>query len=75
MSKSVIATAVGVLCIAGAAQAADASFDQLDVDRDGMISAFEAEADPKLLEQFRQLDVNGDGRLSAEEYAAYRKGE
>ena len=75
MSKSVVSTAIAVLCIAGAAHAADASFDQLDVDRDGMISAFEAEADPKLLERFRQLDVNGDGRLSAEEYAAYRKGE
>ncbi len=74
MSKSMVFTAIGVLFIAGAAEA-EASFDQLDVDRDGMISAFEAEADPKLLEQFRQLDVNGDGRLSAEEYAAYRKGE
>ncbi len=75
MSKSVVSAAIGVLLVAGAAQAGDASFDQLDVDRDGMISAFEAEADPKLLERFRQLDVNGDGRLSAEEYAAYKKGE
>ncbi|MEM8817276.1 MAG: calmodulin [Pseudomonadota bacterium] len=49
------------------------SFDKLDTDRDGVLSAFEAQADTKLLERFTELDANGDGSLSRQEYAAHAK--
>jgi len=54
------------------AQTPDApkSFDELDVDGDGQISVYEAEADRRLLEAFNSLDANGDGHLSREEFAA-----
>jgi len=48
-------------------------FDKLDTDRDGSLSAFEVQADMKLLERFTELDKNGDGKLSKEEFAAYKK--
>ena len=48
-------------------------FDKLDTDRDGSLSAFEVQADMKLLERFTELDKDGDGKLSREEFAAYKK--
>jgi len=48
-------------------------FDKLDTDRDGVLSAFEAQADMKLLERFAELDKDGNGTLSKQEFAAYKK--
>lgn len=43
---------------------------QLDVDKDGYISAQEAEAMPEILEQFDKLDANKDGKIDLAEIAA-----
>lgn len=43
---------------------------QLDVDKDGYISAQEAESMPEILEQFDKLDVNKDGKIDMAEIAA-----
>ena len=57
---------------AGVAFAADAPpFDQVDTNRDGLISKTEAAAVPKL--DFGKADRNGDGYLSQGEYAAAMK--
>lgn len=45
---------------------AGASFDALDTNRDGRISAAEASADTRIV--FAQADVNGDGYLDKKEY-------
>lgn len=43
---------------------------QLDVDKDGYITAKEAEAMPEILEQFDGLDTNKDGKIDLQEIAA-----
>lgn len=43
-------------------------FDQLDKNRDGMISRAEAEASPELVLIFVDTDTNADGSLSAVEF-------
>ncbi|TPE47945.1 EF-hand domain-containing protein [Amaricoccus solimangrovi] len=45
----------------------DAAFVQLDTDRDGYLSAAEAEV-TITSEQFAAADTNGDGRVSKEEF-------
>jgi EF hand len=46
------------------------SFEALDVDRDGGIAMWEAQADPSLVARFGELDRNGDGKLDRAEYSA-----
>ena len=43
-------------------------FDQLDTDRNGVISRSEAEASPDLVAIFVETDANGDGTLSVAEF-------
>lgn len=43
-------------------------FDQLDQNRDGMISRAEAEASPELVLIFVDSDTNADGSISAVEF-------
>ncbi|MDQ3565378.1 MAG: hypothetical protein M3436_15030 [Pseudomonadota bacterium] len=50
--------------------AAVPEFNELDVDRNGAISASEAAAFPPLVDVFPKADTNTDGLLSQEEYAA-----
>jgi hypothetical protein len=45
-----------------------ATFDTLDVNKDGRISMPEASVDPKLVESFSTADKNGDGYLDISEY-------
>jgi len=53
---------------------APAGFAALDRDRNGLLDATEAAADPLLADGFNRFDRNGDHRLSREEYAAYQPG-
>ena len=44
-------------------------FDQLDTNRDGIISRAEAEASPELVAIFVTMDANSDGSLSGVKFA------
>jgi EF hand domain-containing protein len=46
------------------------TFQQLDANRDGVLSFSEAFADPRVSNNFQNLDTNADGVLSASEYRA-----
>ena len=46
---------------------------QLDADKDGFVSAQEAEIMPEVMAQFDKLDVNKDGKLDMAEMAALTK--
>lgn len=79
-SKTVIALAVAALIPMGAAVAGDkdksghgASFDTLDVNRDGRVSQAEASADMTIV--FTSADANGDGYLDKAEWKNRAKGE
>ena len=79
-SKTLIALAVAALIPMGAAVAGDkdkmgygASFDSLDVNRDGRVSQAEASADTTIV--FTTADANGDGYLDKAEFKNRAKGE
>ena len=81
-SRTVIALAVAALIPMGAAVAGDkdkdkmgygASFDTLDVNRDGRVSQAEASADTTIV--FTSADANGDGYLDKAEFKNRAKGE
>lgn len=44
---------------------------QLDTNRDGVISQAEAAANPKLSERFQEIDRNSDQRLEKAEFARF----
>jgi Ca2+-binding EF-hand superfamily protein len=57
-----------------AQQARDSSsFDALDKDKDGVITASEARADPAVASRFAAADKNQDGYLSRAEFNELRK--
>jgi hypothetical protein len=81
-SRTVIALAIAALIPMGAAVAGDkdkdkagygASFDTLDVNRDGRVSQAEASADTTIV--FTSTDANGDGYLDKSEWKNRAKGE
>jgi len=47
------------------------SFELLDLDQDGVVSATEAATEPMLANIFAVADTNGDAKLSKEEYSDY----
>lgn len=55
--------------------ALDAAFDRTDTNRDGQLSAQEAQAMPAISEKFAAFDTDGSGQLSRQEFhqAAGRK--
>lgn len=65
------APSLPLLLVAGAVLGAP-PFDALDADGDGRITRAEAEADPRVSEQFDDIDTNLDGTLDEAEYARWR---
>ncbi len=47
------------------------TWDELDTDRDGLVSQSEAAADAELARIFDQADADADGKLSKDEYRAF----
>jgi Ca2+-binding EF-hand superfamily protein len=64
--------AASLLACAGAI-AAEQSFDALDKDKDGLITASEARADSTVASRFAAADKNQDGYLSRAEFNDLRK--
>jgi hypothetical protein len=65
---SSVLTVVGVIALASAAFAAGAAFNELDKDRDGLLTKAEASSVKGL--DFAKADTNRDGRLDRAEYEA-----
>jgi hypothetical protein len=55
----------------GTTVSADATFDRLDVNHDGKLSASEAAADPKVQGAWKKLDINNKGTVSKAEFQAH----
>lgn len=68
---------VGGIALASVAVAVEprgtASFDSLDVDRDGVITVIESKADKNIAARFSTADKNQDGYLSRAEFDAMSK--
>lgn len=71
----IIASALAVASAAVADDGANrkARVDQLDTNKDGLISRDEAAKAPRLSKAFDAIDSNKDGKLSREELAAFRR--
>jgi Ca2+-binding EF-hand superfamily protein len=50
---------------------ADATFDRLDVNHDGKLSASEAATDPKVQGAWKKVDANNKGAVSKAEFQAH----
>ena len=76
MIGRVLAACAGVL-LAGQSLAAEprgpASFESLDVDKDGVITVIESKADRNVAARFSTADKNQDGYLSKAEFDAMPK--
>ncbi len=68
MRKIMIA---GLSAIFSGVLMAGSALGDLDADKDGVISAEEAQAKPELAKDFQALDKNQDGRLDAAEFAQF----
>ncbi len=72
MMKKHLLTALALMAVAGFAWAGSGkvSFQDLDANRDGVISPDEAKKAPEIAKKFSQADTNRDGKLDAAEFAA-----
>jgi len=68
-----LATAAFSLTTAAHASKTKDNFNQLDNDKNGVITLAEASGDTELTNNFKQWDKDQDGQLSREEYSAYIK--
>lgn len=67
MTKFIAIVGVSLSCLSVCAMAA--SFNDYDLDKDGMISKSEAQVSETLTILFERLDKNDDGLLSKQEFA------
>lgn len=67
------ATISAIALLAGAAYAGEypMTFEQLDVDGNGYLSAQETQARPGLADQMQASDTDGDGQLNITEFSAF----
>ena len=65
---SSVLTAISVVALASASYAAGPAFNELDKDRDGLLTKAEASSVKGL--DFAKADTNKDGRLDRAEYEA-----
>lgn len=68
MRKSAI---ISVIALFSSLAFAGTSYEDLDANKDGVISAEEAQANPELAAKFRDLDKNQDNQLDAAEFAQF----
>ena len=54
----------------GAPGTGDASFDELDVNKDGYLTKNEVMGNPGVAQNFARIDKDGDGKISPEEWKA-----
>ncbi|NOQ45117.1 MAG: EF-hand domain-containing protein [Desulfobulbaceae bacterium] len=73
MYKQVL-TGLAITLIAASAHAGTPAMEQVDTDKDGIISTAEAATAGISEEIFLKADMNQDGKLDAGEYAALLKG-
>ena len=74
MKKQILSTTF-IIVFSSAALAEDGvaiPFNDLDKDRDNILSAAESSTLPGIANQWNNLDLNGDGKLSRDEYSAYQ---
>ena len=79
LMKKMIVSALALALLSGSALAAESkphhtasmhpTFDTLDTNKDGVISAQEAAGDATLKSNFATLDTDKDGKLSRSEYS------
>ena len=58
----------------GQAEGKAARFENLDTDKNGVLSAAEAEKDTHLNAMFLDVDDNDDGQISSEEFSQWKGG-
>jgi len=55
----------------GEAMTNDATWDELDSNRDGYLTKDELTGSPALVTHFKDIDTDGDGKISPEEWKAW----
>ena len=71
MNKSTIVVALLFASSAWAGEHAGASFDDLDQNQDGLVSAEEASQNPRLSDQWNQVDGDASGDIDKAEFSAF----
>ena len=66
-----VASAIVLSTAPAAAEEYVQTFEEIDVDGDGYISAKEAEVRPDLSENLQASDTNKDGKLNSAEFSAF----
>ena len=71
MNKSTLFVALLFASSAWAGEHAGASFDDLDQNQDGLVSAEEASGNPRLSDQWSKIDGDASGGIDKAEFSAF----